>query len=234
MQPRSKAAQAATCRRLTTPRCWPQPTAREHLLRSYSGPGSLCSKGSRLPVFPLLRICKLAPIIEEGIVLGWHRILMQDLEFGVAQIVEIAIRALSPAVNDTFTGVACTDLLGEALMILAEMPQHSNNWYGEDGSLRLRVRPLPVARLIKQAFDQVRQAASGTPAISIRLLATIGQLASKLERQQDRTALIEQADAVLEIATLVSVAGMDREDITAAWRKTRAACELGSYVSGEM
>ena len=163
----------------------------------------------------------MAPVVVQGIILGRHRILTQNLEFGVAQIVEIAIRALSPAVNDTFTGVACTDLLGEALMILAEAPRYGNNWYGEDGSLRLRVRPLLIARLVKQAFDQVRQAASGTPAVSIRLLATIGRLASKLEREDDRIALVEQADAVLETATLGSVAGMDREDITAALRKTR-------------
>ncbi len=185
-------------------------------------PGQFVLKGEPLArISPASHFQALAPLIEEGIVLGRHRILTQDLEFGIAQIVEIAIRALSPAVNDTFTGVACTDLLGEALIILAEVPQHSSDWYGEDGSLRLRVRPLLIARLIKQAFDQVRQAASGTPAVSIRLLATIGRLASKLERQEDRTALIEQADAVLETATLASIAGMDREDITAAWRKTR-------------
>jgi hypothetical protein len=43
-------------------------------------------------------------------------------EFAIAQIVEIAIRALSPAVNDTFTGVACVDWLADALLVLANGP----------------------------------------------------------------------------------------------------------------
>ncbi len=68
-----------------------------------------------------------------------------DAEFGVAQIVEIAIRALSPTINDTFTGVACVDLLGETLVIVAEVPAYGGNWYADEGSLLLRVRPLPVS-----------------------------------------------------------------------------------------
>jgi uncharacterized membrane protein len=41
----------------------------------------------------------------------------------------IAIRALSPAVNDTFTGVACVDWLADALLTLAERPPLEGNWY---------------------------------------------------------------------------------------------------------
>ena len=65
--------------------------------------------------------------------IGRHRTLTQDSEFGIAQIVEIAIRALSPAVNDTFTGVACVDWLADALLVLAEKPPLEGNWYDTDG-----------------------------------------------------------------------------------------------------
>jgi uncharacterized membrane protein len=61
------------------------------------------------------------------------------LEFGVAQIVEIAIRALSPAINDTFTGIASVDLLGEALTIFVAAPRCNGRWFDADGKLRLQV-----------------------------------------------------------------------------------------------
>jgi uncharacterized membrane protein len=115
------------------------------------------------------------------------------------------------------------DLLGEALTILAEAPQCSGRWFDKDGELRLRVRPLLLPRLIKQAFDQIRQAAADNPAVLIRLLSTIGRLVPKLQRADDRNALLEQAAAVWETANSRTLVKMDREDIEAAWQRTRAA-----------
>jgi uncharacterized membrane protein len=158
-----------------------------------------------------------------SITLGRHRFLSQDLEFGVAQIVEIAIRALSPAINDTFTGIASVDLLGEALTILAEAPQRSGRWFDTNGNLRLQVRPLLLSRLVKQAFDQIRQAAADNPAVLVRLLSTIGRLAPKLQGEDGRNALVEQAAAVWETANTRPLVKMDREDVEAAWQKTRTA-----------
>jgi uncharacterized membrane protein len=186
-------------------------------------PGQFVLEGEPLAtILPATALPVLAPLVDRGVELGRHRVLAQDLEFGIAQIVEIAIRALSPAVNDTFTGVASVDLLGEALSILAEAPQIDGNWYDSDGELRLQVRPLLLPRLVKQAFDQIRQAAADNPAVLIRLLSTIGRLALKMQNAEDRTALLEQATAVWEIANSRTLVNMDREDIEAAWQRTRS------------
>jgi uncharacterized membrane protein len=185
-------------------------------------PGQFVLEGESLAsVTPAAAARILAPLIDRKIELGRHRVLAQDLEFGIAQIVEIAIRALSPAVNDTFTGVASVDLLGEALTILAEAPQLDGNWYDSDGVLRLQVRPIRFPRLVKQAFDQIRQAAADNPAVLIRLLSTIGRLAPKMRNAQDRTALLEEAAAVWEIANTKTLVTMDRADIELAWNETR-------------
>src|SRR5260370_5881728 len=69
----------------------------------------------------------LEAAIDRGVHIGRHRTLTQDSEFGIAQVVEIAIRALSPAVNDTFTAVACVDWLADALITLAERPPLQGN-----------------------------------------------------------------------------------------------------------
>jgi uncharacterized membrane protein len=198
-------------------------------------PGQFVLQGETLAsISPASKLASLAPLVSRSVTMGRHRVLSQDLEFGVAQIVEIAIRALSPAINDTFTGIASVDLLGEALTILAEAPQRNGRWFDADGKLRLQVRPLLLPRLVKQAFDQIRQAAADNPAVLIRLLSTIGRLAPKLQKAQDRSALVEQAAAVWETANTRPLVKMDREDIEAAWQKTRtvlACLEVHETVS---
>jgi uncharacterized membrane protein len=185
-------------------------------------PGQFVLEGEPLAcVWPESRLAPLAEPIEKHVKIGRHRILKQDSEFGVAQIVEIAIRALSPAINDTFTGIACVDWLGQALTVLSETPQGGGCWYDSDGRLRVRQRELRITRLVKQAFDQVRQAGADNPAILIRMLNTIGRIAPRLQNVEERTALMEQAAAIWETATSRGLVKMDRDDIEAAWQKTR-------------
>ncbi len=184
-------------------------------------PGQFVFQGEPLAnVSPLQVVPALTPLLQASVSLGHHRVLAQDVEFGLAQIVEIAIRALSPAINDTFTGVASVDLLGESLIIIAAATRADDGrWHDPGNVLRLQVRPLPFDRLIRQAFDQIRQAAAATPAVSLRLLDTLGRLAPHAQTAADRAALIEQADAVWETATSTSPVDLDRRDLHAAWQK---------------
>jgi uncharacterized membrane protein len=185
-------------------------------------PGQFVLEGEALAtISPASAASILSDLIQQKVELGRHRVLAQDLEFGIAQIVEIAIRALSPAVNDTFTGVASVDLLGEALTILAGARAIGGDWYDSDGGLRLQVRPLLLPRLIKQSFDQIRQASADNPAVLIRLLSTISRLSSKMQNEEDRSALLKQATAVWETATSKPLVTMDHEDIETAWLRTR-------------
>lgn len=57
---------------------------------------------------------------------GPYRTLAQDVSFGLDQLVEIALRALSPAVNDTFTAMTCIDWIGDSLYKVTGnwQPQH--------------------------------------------------------------------------------------------------------------
>jgi hypothetical protein len=119
---------------------------------------------------PADNVDALEAAIDRGIHIGRHRTLTQDSEFGIAQVVEIAIRALSPAINDTFTGVACVDWLADALLTLAERPPLEGNWYDTGSRLRVWMPPVRLERLVKLAFDQIRQASATTPAVLIRQL----------------------------------------------------------------
>jgi uncharacterized membrane protein len=185
-------------------------------------PGQFALRGEPLAaVCPGDRSVALEPVINRCVKMGRHRTLTQDSEFGIAQIVEIAIRALSPAINDTFTGVACVDWLADALLALAEKPPLEGNWYDLDGELRVWMPPVRLERLVKLAFDQIRQASTQTPAVLIRQLDMIRRLAPRMPPLA-KQALAEQAEAIREAAGGPLVAA-DRRDIEAAFGRTRDA-----------
>ena len=79
-------------------------------------PGHFIVRGHR---FATVWPPEAAPLVRQAMsrahIIGPHRTLTQDVSFGMDQLVEIAIRALSPAVNDTFTAMTCIDWLGENL-----------------------------------------------------------------------------------------------------------------------
>jgi uncharacterized membrane protein len=111
-------------------------------------------------------------VVLASIAVGPNRTLEQDVEFAVAQLVEVALRALSSAVNDTFTALPCIDWMGEAVRMFAALPSTENILYGPTGEPRLIERPLPFPRVVKAAFDQIRQAGADNPAVIVRLLQT--------------------------------------------------------------
>jgi len=186
-------------------------------------PGQFVLRGEPLAaIVPPDKAGTLEAAIDRRVHIGRHRTLTQDSEFGIAQVVEIAIRALSPAVNDTFTGVACVDWLADALLTLAERPPLEGNWFDTDSRLRVWMPPVRLERLAKLAFDQIRQASSTTPAVLIRQLEAIRRLAPRLP-DVCRQALSDQADAILETAS--ALVALDRRDLDAAWHQAHNALE---------
>jgi uncharacterized membrane protein len=71
-------------------------------------------------VWPAERVTDaLVNQLNDAFVFGNQRTASQDVEFSFLQMVEIAVRALSPGINDPFTAIACVDRLGSALCRLA-------------------------------------------------------------------------------------------------------------------
>ncbi len=86
------------------------------VIRLLHRPGHFVVEGEPLAdVWPAAAAPGVARALGGAHATGPHRTLTQDLSFAVDQLVEIAIRALSPAVNDTFTALACIDWLGDGL-----------------------------------------------------------------------------------------------------------------------
>ncbi len=191
-------------------------------------PGQFILRGEPLAaVVPKAAAPKLEHALARHVAIGRHRTLTQDSEFAVAQIVEIAIRALSPAVNDTFTGVACVDWLADAVLVLGEQ-RHEHSWRDQAGELRVWSPAVRLERLIKLSFDQIRQASATTPAVLIRQLDVIHRLAPRLP-DTARRALAEQATAIRD--TAAALVAFDRRDLDHAYARAQAALSQSTTVT---
>jgi uncharacterized membrane protein len=190
-------------------------------------PGQFVMSGAPLArVLPAAGLAAVQRELIAAVRLGRHRTLRQDLEFGIAQVVEVALRALSPAVNDTFTGLTCVDWLGEELRALALLPRSDWAWRLPDGRICLLEVPLTFNRMVKTAFDQIRQASTGNPAVAIRIFRALERLGSVVaEHPQFGQALRAQVIALREIAAADHLASVDRADIEHAAQ--RALKEIG-------
>src|SRR5215469_11543631 len=185
--------------------------------------GQFVMEGAPLAyVLPANAAATVAPAIEREVQIGRQRTLKQDVEFGIAQLVEIALRALSSAVNDTFTGLTCVDWLGDELRAFAAFPDDIGACIGARGAIRIVWPPLRLARLTGSAFNQIRQAAVGNRAVSIRLLQTFARLAEQVDDLRFREALSQQVDALWEQVSAENLVKSDRADVEAAYRR---ACE---------
>ncbi len=165
----------------------------------------------------------LASSIRGAFYFGNRRTLLQDPEFAIDQLVEIAVRALSPGINDPFTAIACIDRLGAALAELAGKEIPSPYRYDEEGRLRLVANSVNDSGIVDASFHQIRQAALSSAAVTIRLLETIGALAARVKSPAFRLALISQAEVIFEGSRTGLTAEIDRQDALERYRELRVA-----------
>jgi uncharacterized membrane protein len=137
--------------------------------------------------------------IRRATALGMRRDELTDMEFTVRQLVEIAVRALSPSINDPLTAIAVVDRLGDALCALA--PRHLPSGVTTcDGEVVLVVPSIDYDGLLDTMFDMIRQNAAHSPAVLSRLLDALTVVASCEHRESRVAALRRHADATLSTA----------------------------------
>lgn len=124
----------------------------------------------------------------------------RGVELAIDRLVEIAIRALSPSINDPFTGAACIDRLAAGLALLAERGVPPRVHRDDGGELRVLLHLPTVPELVARAFQQIRVYGAGDPAIVRRLLEAIALVAGRADDTAFRAALGDQAESVVEAA----------------------------------
>jgi uncharacterized membrane protein len=174
--------------------------AQEHslVIRLAHRPGHFAVEGTPLAwAWPSERATEeITKKLNKAFVLSSHRTPFQDVEFAIDQLVEIAVRALSPGANDPFTALNCIDRLGEALCHLARRTAPSAMRFDEENELRVIAYPARFDAVTDAAFNQIRQYGAGSAAVLICLMETIGTIASQSRRADDFVALARHAKLV--------------------------------------
>jgi len=197
------------------------------LLRLKYRPGKFVVQGSNLVmVWPGERVNqKLTAQINDAFILGKERTEQQDVEFPINQLVEIALRAISPAVNDPFTAIECIDRLSVGLSHLAQRDFPSPYRYDEDNNLRVIAEGVTFAELTDAAFNQIRQYSTSDVAVTIRLLEAIAVIATYTRNKKDCTALLRHADMILCGSRQGGSQECDRRDVEERYQAAIRALE---------
>ena len=123
--------------------------------------------------------------------LGPTRTLENDIEFGILQIVDIALKAISPAVNDPSTAITCIDQLSSILIRIASRENPQTMFYSSPGNICLSIPWLGFDRLVESAFDQIRLYSQSDVAVNLRLLRALSDIALNLPTGDSKRKLVE-------------------------------------------
>ena len=173
---------------------------------------------------PLARISRLERLPTDGAThliaafdIGPTRTMQQDVEFGIIQIVDIALRAMSPAVNDPSTAISCVDQLSRIIIVwIGRMPP-SSHYYAPPHVLRLYVPWIGFDGLLDTAFEQIRHYAAADIAVSLRLMRAFKDIASATEHVDLRVRLVERARRVVSGCA----AHLPKDDVAALQERLR-------------
>lgn len=111
------------------------------------------------------------------------------IEFEVDALVEVALRALSPGVNDPFTAMACIDQLSNGARLLMSIEKAQIVTRDSDETVRIIHTPEPFERLLKRSFEPVIEAADGNRMVRARIRKSIDELIALQPPKPNREAL---------------------------------------------
>ena len=154
---------------------------------------------------PFLRVYKGERLSAQGTTelrnafdFGPSRTLQQDVEFGVLQIVDIALKAISPAVNDPSTAITCVDQLSRILIRFASREPPSSLLCDPPGVARVSIMWSNFGRMLDSAFEQIRLYSQTDVAVSLRMMRALGDIAVTTPDPDDRRTLVERGKRIVE------------------------------------
>ncbi len=191
-------------------------------------------------VFPGAPVAVMTPpaeradaAIRNATALGPQRVGSADLEFAIRQLVEVAVRALSPGINDPHTAISVLDRLGAALCDV--VPLHLPTGVSmRDDWPALVVPSIDYDGLVDAMFHMIRQNAGGNAAVLIRLLVVLTAVVSCEHDPAREAALRRHADLVLGDAERNISTPADLDDIRKRHERFAAVQQYGTrgYIGG--
>jgi len=155
--------------------------------------------------------------LRGAVLLGVERTMRGDPAFGIRQLSDIALKALSPGINDPTTAQTCIDRLGEILVRAASSGNLGALTHLHSGG-RVYVAGIGFDDLVEVAYAQVRHYGAGDAIVMSNLVRTLGTVAG-LVGPAHRQSLVRQARLAVESAREKITVSADVEKIegAAAW-----------------
>lgn len=164
---------------------------------------------------------RVADRVRRAVVVGASRTLQQDVHYGIRQLADVALKALSPGINDPTTAQdAIFHMVAVVREVLVSGP--GRRWYDGDEGRYLEVPDARTpAETVALAFDEVRLASVGQPTVLVYLLEALALLTEVFDDDHPgvRDALEQQAALVVEVAALGDLPEADRQRVRAAHRR---------------
>ncbi len=110
--------------------------------------------------------------------IGTERTMFEDVLFGIRQLVDIALKALSPGINDPTTAINCLDYLTNILVQAARRPHEHEHLCDDQGEVRLLVRTVTFAAMVELTFHQIRHYGAGDALVVIRMIDALTEVAA--------------------------------------------------------
>jgi len=155
---------------------------------------------------------KMKHRLSSFLIMGGNRTPEQDVEFAIHQLVQLALRALSPGINDPHTAMTCIDRLGAAVRLINQKIIPGPVRYDETEQTRLILDCVTYDGILDAAFNQIRQYANGSADISIRLLEVFLGIAEST-KDKERIQAIERHANMVYGAARSSLSENDRLDL---------------------
>lgn len=162
---------------------------------------------------------ELASVVREAFVIGHRRTLTQDVELGVVQLSDIAVKALSPGINDPTTAVMCLERLGEVVSEIGR--RHPRHVLRDDrGALNTILPRFEFERVVDVAFSQIRRYGATDPVVTSHLLQVIRKVGHRVGGAE-REVLRQLVDSIEVQAEQSIDHPEDLERLRGAARSTR-------------
>ena len=152
--------------------------------------------------------------VQDAYRLGNSRSPTQDIGYGINQLVEVALRAMSPAINDPFTAMTCLDHIGAGLALYAERHPNQALFYDAQHKLRVILDPVTFGELLDAAFSMLRRAGRENAEVLLTMLNTIGVVGQKASLPEQRAELAHQVRLIDMENLASSCVAADKERVS--------------------
>lgn len=160
-------------------------------------PGDFVAEGMPLAmVWGEINIEDISGQVNAAFITGIQRTLIQDVTFGINELVEVAVRALSQAINDPFTVMTCLDWIGSALCQLCRRTFPQSKLFDHNNTLRIISDPITFTRLAEAALNQIIEYGCSSRSIALKIMATIKVVLPYTTTNEQRKTLLYHAALV--------------------------------------